>query len=95
MTTQPTVKVDDGSVDNKIEELSVKDRLLNFIGNNPDLPTLGNSIGSIVQLSSSDDQSTDQLANLILADVALTQKILRLANTVTFRGTSNQVVTSI
>ena len=38
---------------------------------------------------------TDQLANLILADVALTQKILRLANTVTFRGTSNQVVTSI
>lgn len=95
MTTQPTVKVDDGSVDNKIEELSVKNRLLNFIGNNPDLPTLGNSIGSIVQLSSSDDQSTDQLANLILADVALTQKILRLANTVTFRGTSNQVVTSI
>ncbi|GKS69066.1 HDOD domain-containing protein [Nitrosomonas sp. PY1] len=95
MTTQPTLKLDDGLVDNKIEELSVKNRLLNFIDNNPDLPTLGNSISGIVQLSSSDDQSTDQLANLILADVALTQKILRLANTVTFRGTSNQVVTNI
>jgi len=77
------------------ENLPVKDRLENFICNNPELPTLGNSISSIVQISSSDDQSIDQLTNLILADVSLTQKIIRLANSVTFRGNSNQAVTSI
>ena len=49
----------------------------------------------IVQLSSSEDESTEQLANLILVDVALTQKIIRLANSVTFRGSTNQIVTSI
>lgn len=49
----------------------------------------------IVQISSSEDESTEQLANLILVDVALTQKIIRLANSVTFRSSSNQIVTSV
>lgn len=96
MSLQPPAKAEnDAQADATDEDLPVKDRLENFICNNPDLPTLGNSISSIVQLSSSDDQSIDQLTNLILADVSLTQKIIRLANSVTFRGTSNQVVTSI
>jgi HD-like signal output (HDOD) protein len=77
------------------EEMSVKDRIIDKICNDPDLPTLGNSLAKIVQLSSSEDGSTDQLANLILSDVALTQKIIRLANSVAFRGTSNQTVTNI
>ena len=72
-----------------------KDRIIEMICNNPDLPTLGSSLSSIVQLSSSDDESTEQLANLILADVSLTQKIIRLSNSVTFRGSSNQIVTNI
>ncbi|MCE7914680.1 MAG: HDOD domain-containing protein [Nitrosomonas sp. PRO4] len=73
----------------------VKDRLIDMISTNPDLPTLGSSLSNIVQLSSSEEQSTNELTNLILADVALTQKIIRLANSVTFRGTSNQIVTNI
>lgn len=73
----------------------IKDRMINMISNNPDLPTLGSSLSNIVQLSSSEDQSTNELTHLILADVALTQKIIRLANSVTFRGTSSQVVTNI
>ena len=77
------------------EVTSVKDRIIDKICNDPDLPTLGNSLSQIVQLSSTEDGSTDQLANLILPDVALTQKIIRLANSLTFRGTSNQIVTNI
>jgi len=75
--------------------LSTKDRLIAMIGTNPDLPTLGASISNIVQLSSAEEDSADQLTSLILADVALTQKIIRLANSVTFRGASNQIVTTI
>lgn len=96
MDTQFPSKAEGNSQENiNDEDLPVKNQLENFICNNPDLPTLGNSISSIVQLSSSDDQSIDQLTHLILADVSLTQKIIRLANTVTFRGNSNQIVTSI
>ncbi|MCC8997427.1 MAG: HDOD domain-containing protein [Nitrosomonas sp.] len=96
MNTQFPSEAEGNSQENiNDEDLPVRDKLENFICNNPDLPTLGNSISSIVQLSSSDDQSIDQLTHLILADVSLTQKIIRLANTVTFRGNSNQIVTSI
>ena len=96
INSQSPIKTGNDSLENTTDkDLSVKERLESFVCNNPDLPTLGNSISSIVQLSSSDDQSIDQLSSLILADVSLTQKIIRLANTVTFRGNSNQVVTSI
>lgn len=73
----------------------VKDKIIDMIRNDPDLPTLGDSLSRIVQISSSEDESIAQLANLILADVALTQKIIRLANSVTFRTTSHQIVSNI
>ncbi|MCH9638394.1 MAG: HDOD domain-containing protein [Betaproteobacteria bacterium] len=82
------------SVDN-CYPLSTKDKLLEAISNDPDLPALGSSISRIVQLSSSDEESIRKLAYYVLSDVSLTQKILRLANSVTFRTASNIVVTSI
>lgn len=77
------------------ESLSTKDKIIEMICHSPDLPTLGASISNIVQLSSAEDDSAEQLTSVILADVALTQKLLRLANSVTFRGASNQIVTNI
>jgi len=74
---------------------STKDRIIDMICNNPNLPTMGSSLSRIVQISSSEDESTEQLANLILADVALTQKIIRLANSVIFRSPTTQVVTNV
>ncbi len=75
--------------------LSTKDRLLEAVNNDPDLPALGSSISRIVQLSSSDEESIRKLAYYVLSDVSLTQKILRLSNSVTFRASSSKVVTSI
>lgn len=75
--------------------ITAKDRLVAAICSDPDLPALGSAISRVVQLSSSDDESIRQLAYLVLSDVSLTQKILRLSNSVTFRATSGQVVTSI
>ena len=77
------------------DNITAKDKLVAAICNDPDLPALGSSISSVVQLSSSDDESIRQLAYLVLSDVSLTQKILRLSNSVTFRAASGQVVTSI
>ncbi len=77
------------------DNITAKDKLVAAICNDPDLPALGSSISRVVQLSSSDDESIRQLAYLVLSDVSLTQKILRLSNSVTFRAASGQVVTSI
>ena len=74
---------------------TIKDRLLEAATHDPDLPALGNSIARIIQLSSSDDQSIQQLAYFVLADVSLTQKILRLSNSVAYRTGSNKVNTNI
>lgn len=64
---------------------TIKDRLIEAAANDPDLPALGSSVARIVQLSSSDDQSIQHLAYCVLSDVSLTQKILRLSNSVAFK----------
>lgn len=64
---------------------TIKDRLIETAANDPDLPALGSSVARIVQSSSSDDQSIQHLAYCVLSDVSLTQKILRLSNSVAFK----------
>lgn len=75
-------------------DMSIKDKLVDMINNHPDLPTLGSSITQIVQLTSSDGQSREHLASLVLTDPSLTLKILRLANSMSYRS-STQAITSI
>ena len=74
---------------------TIKESLLEAFSSDPDLPALGSSISRIVQLSSSDDESIQQLAFFVLSDVSLTQKILRLSNSVAYRNTPNKANTSI
>lgn len=73
----------------------IKDQLIDMICNNPDLPALGTSIFSVLQISSSANEPTQELTDLILSDVSLTQKILRLANSASFRKSPSHAVTSI
>jgi len=77
------------------EAVSCKEELLAVVQNDPDLPTLGASVARIVQLSSSDNESIRKLSYFVLSDVSLTQKILRLSNSVSFRTSSNKAITSI
>lgn len=72
-----------------------RDRLLEKISNDTDLPALGSSIARVVQLASSDAEAVRELAHFVLADVALTQKILRLSNTVCYRTAFGTPVTTI
>lgn len=72
-----------------------RDRLLQKISDGADLPALGGSVSRVVQLASSDDEAMRELANFILSDVTLTQKILRVANTVCYRATAGTSVTTV
>src|SRR5471032_3494577 len=56
---------------------------------------LGASVARVVQLADSEDQGTQNLAYYVLSDVALTQKILRLANTPTYRSAGGTAVSTI
>lgn len=74
---------------------NARDRLLQKISAGADLPTLGRSVSRVVQMASSDDESVSNLAHFILSDVALTQKILRIANTVGYCTASGRPVTTV
>jgi HD-like signal output (HDOD) protein len=61
-------------------------RLLALIEQQGNLPALGASVAKVVKLSSSENEDIEQLANFILSDIALTQRVLRVANSTYFRG---------
>ncbi len=77
------------------EAHAARDLLLKKISSDTDLPALGSSVSRVVQLASSDDEAVHDLAHFILSDVALSQKILRLSNTVCYRTVSGTPVTTI
>lgn len=75
--------------------IAMTNNLIEAICNNSDLPTFGSSVSRLVKLSSSSNGSIQQLSEFVLSDVSLTQRILRLSNSVNFRASSGQEVTSI
>ena len=75
--------------------IAITDNLIEAICNNSDLPTFGSSVSRLIKLSSSSNGSIQELAQFVLSDVSLTQKILCLSNSVNFRSVSGQEVTSI
>ncbi|KQZ25859.1 HDOD domain-containing protein [Duganella sp. Root1480D1] len=81
---------------NPPEERPVRTYLLKKLCSDDEgLFALGVSIARVVQMADSDDQGTQSLAYHVLSDVALTQKILRLANTPQYRQASGAPVTTI
>ncbi|MET3131864.1 HD-like signal output (HDOD) protein [Oxalobacteraceae bacterium GrIS 1.11] len=73
----------------------VRGLLLQKLCGDEGLFALGASVARVVQLASSDDEGTQSLAYYVLSDVALTQKILRLSNTPTYRTANGTPVTTI
>ncbi|TFW30132.1 HDOD domain-containing protein [Massilia horti] len=73
----------------------VRAALMQKVCGDEDMFALGSSVARVVQMASSDDHGTDDLAYYVLSDVALTQRILRLANTVQYRAAAGTAVTTI
>lgn len=74
---------------------TAKERLLAAIHDDPAMPTLGVAVAKVVEIASSSEDSISTLAHYVLADVALTQKILRLSNTVYYRKAAGVPVTTV
>ncbi|MFL6676635.1 MAG: HDOD domain-containing protein [Massilia sp.] len=73
----------------------VRAALMHKVCGDEDMFALGTSVARVVQMASSDDQGTHDLAYYVLSDVALTQRILRLANTAQYRTASGTSVTTV
>jgi HD-like signal output (HDOD) protein len=73
----------------------VRKSLMNKVCGDDEMFALGSSVANVVQMASSDDQGTHDLAYYVLSDVALTQRILRLSNTVRYRTASGTQVTTV
>jgi HD-like signal output (HDOD) protein len=77
------------------ETRPVRGLLLKKLCDDEGMFALGASVARVVQLVDSDDQGTHSLAYYVLSDVALTQKVLRLANTPAYRTAGGTPVTTI
>ncbi|MES2263614.1 MAG: HDOD domain-containing protein [Pseudomonadota bacterium] len=77
------------------EPRPVRGPLLKKLCGDEGMFALGVSVARVVQLADSDDGGTQNLAYYVLSDVALTQKILRLANTPRYRTAGGTPVTTI
>lgn len=77
------------------ETRRVRAALMYKVCGDEDMFALGTSVARVVQMASSDDKGTHDLAYYVLSDVALTQRILRLSNTPTYRTASGTSVTTI
>ena len=69
--------------------------LMQKVNGDEEMFALGSAVARVVELASSDDQGTHDLAYFVLSDVALTQRILRLSNTVQYRTAAGAVVTTV
>ena len=81
--------------DNYGEKYSARDQFLEKFKSDVGLRALGGSVSRVVKLASSEDEDTYNLANYVLSDVALTQRVLRLSNSVVYRTTAGTAVTTV
>src|ERR1700680_772250 len=69
--------------------------ILDAIRSHPQLPGLAANIGRIVAIADSENESIQELRDVILADVHLTQRILAIANSVGYRLHSGSGVSTV
>jgi len=69
--------------------------ILDAIRCHPQLPGLGTNISRIVAIADSENESIQELRDVILADVHLTQRILAIANSVGYRLYSGSGVSTV
>jgi HD-like signal output (HDOD) protein len=77
------------------ETKTIRDELMEKVFQDSNLPALGLSVSRVVKMASSSDEAVRHLAHFVLSDAALTQKVLRVSNTVGYRTLSTSPVTTI
>lgn len=95
MASLPTSPLPPNAIPTAQDTRHVRAGLLSKVSGDDAMFALGASVAQVVQMASSDDQGTHDLAYYVLSDAALTQRILRLSNTATYRTASGTNVTTI
>ena len=73
----------------------VRAGLMQKVNGDAEMFALGGSIARVIELADSDEPGPHDLAYFVLSDAALTQRILRLSNTVRYRTVSGTAVTTV
>lgn len=76
-------------------ESAARDAMLDEMGAAQDLPALGQSINNVISLSTSETKAVQEVTSFVLSDPALTQKILRLANSAHYRNHTGVAITTV
>lgn len=71
------------------------DSLMRRMGSDSDFPALSEAIGAINRIASSETEGVNELSNSILRDVALTSKLLRLANVAYYNQVGGGAISTI
>jgi HD-like signal output (HDOD) protein len=75
--------------------MSESDTLIDAMRRHPQLPGLGIAVARIVAMVDANVDSIQELRNVILADVHLTQRIIGIANSVGYRLSSGAGITTV
>ncbi len=73
----------------------VRAALMQKVNGDEEMFALGGSIARVIELADADEPGPHDLAYFVLSDVALTQRILRLSNTVRYRTAGGTSVTTV
>lgn len=73
----------------------VRPALMHKLSGSEHMFTLGGAVTRVIGMGDTDDHGTADLAYYVVSDIALTQRILRLANAVHFRTMATTQVTTI
>ncbi len=92
---RPITHSKDSMTASGMDTRETRDALLRRMTEYGELPAMGKSVSEVVRMASSEDDSVRELASFLLNDVALTQKVLRLANTVCYRTAGGAPVSTI
>ncbi|MGX4641177.1 HDOD domain-containing protein [Massilia sp. SYSU DXS3249] len=73
----------------------VRAALMQKVNGDAEMFALGGSVARVIELADSDEPGPHDLAYFVLSDPALTQRILRLSNTIRYRTVSGTAVTTV
>lgn len=79
----------------ELESSATLEFLLRRMRHKSDFPALSDSVGRIQAISVSENESLGNLANEILKDVALTNKLLRVVNTAHYRTAGGGTISTV
>lgn len=71
------------------------ERIREALGEDDCIPALGQSVATVSKIASGDSDTVDDLAQAILSDVSLTQRLLRCANSPLYRTVNSAPVTTV